>query len=80
MITGYQPAQENTLPLAQTNVSRMEGASSTAGPLVAVQPGSDGMPTRSLVLWGILLAGVLVLALMAWALLRQTRGSAEPLP
>jgi hypothetical protein len=45
---------------------------------VAAQPADDGLPTRSLVLWGILLAGVLALGLMAWALLGQSRQTPPP--
>lgn len=70
LIPGYQALQENTLPLAQADIARMQGGS--AG-LVAAQAISDGVPTRSLVLWGVLLAGALALGLMAWALLKQTR-------
>jgi hypothetical protein len=36
-------------------------------PLIAAQAGSDGVPTRSLVLWVILQLGVLALAVMGAA-------------
>jgi Protein of unknown function (DUF3999) len=80
LIPGYQPMQENTLAAAQADVARIDGAVAAAGPLVAAQPASDGLPSRSLLLWGILLAGTLALALMAWALHRQTRHSPAELP
>ena len=63
----YQVAQENTLPLARAEVP---GASAA---LVAAPPALDTVPTRSLVLWGVLLLGALGLALMAWVLLKQTK-------
>lgn len=80
LVPGYQPGQENTLPLAQTDVAR---ADITAGPpaggaLVPAMAASDGFSTRSAVLWGVLLAGVAVLALMAWLLLRQTKQAGSP--
>jgi len=69
LVPGYRPAQENTLPLAQAEVARAD----IAGALVVATPAGEGMPARSWVLWGVLLAGVGALALMAWLLLRQTR-------
>jgi hypothetical protein len=79
LIPNYQPLQENTLPLAQADVAKAEapgGSGGLAGPLVAGAPQEGGLPTRSLVLWGILLLGVLALAGMAWGLLKQTRKTA----
>jgi hypothetical protein len=74
LIPGYKPSQENTLPQAQLDVARMDvTGGAVAGPLVAAQAGGDGLPTRSLVLWGILLLGVLALAGMAWVLMKQTK-------
>jgi hypothetical protein len=74
LIPGYKASQENTLPQAQLDVARMDiTGGAVPGPLVAAQAGSDGVPTRSLVLWGILLLGVLALAGMAWVLLKQTK-------
>lgn len=67
LIPGYQPGQENTLPL----VGLASPAASSA--LVNAAPASETTPTRSLVLWGVLLAGVLALAVMAWVLLKQNR-------
>jgi hypothetical protein len=72
LIPNYQASQENALPLAQADVAKADG-SGLAGPLVAGSPQGDGLPTRSLVLWGILLLGVLALAGMAWGLLKQTK-------
>jgi hypothetical protein len=76
LIPGYKASQENALPLAKADVSKAEatgGSASLAGPLVAAQPPGDGIPTRTLVLWGILLAGALALGAMAWVLMKQTR-------
>jgi hypothetical protein len=81
LIPGYKPQQENALPVAQADVAKADvtgGSAGAAGPLVAAQPPSEGMPTRSLVLWGVLLVGALALGLMAWVLLRQTRQAAGP--
>ena len=69
LMPGYQNAQENTLPLARTD----EAAAVATGVMVPAQITSDRPSTRSLVLWGVLLAGALVLGLMAWTLLRQTK-------
>lgn len=78
LIPNYQPSQENTLPLARADVSKAEASGSAVpgGPLVPAAPPADGLPTRSLVLWGILLLGVLALAGMAWGLLKQTKKTA----
>jgi hypothetical protein len=74
LVPGYKPAQENTLPQAQLDIAHMDvTGGAVPGPLVAAQAGGDGLPTRSLVLWGILLLGVLALAGMAWVLLKQTK-------
>ncbi len=43
--------------------------------LITALPVSSSPPARSLVLWGVLVAGALALALMAWALLKPARGS-----
>ncbi len=74
LIPNYQASQENALPLAQADVAKADiTGGGLAGPLVAGSPQGDGLPTRSLVLWGILLLGVLALAGMAWGLLKQTK-------
>jgi hypothetical protein len=75
LVPGYQPAQENTLPVALADVARADitGGKPPDGPLVAAAAASDGLSTRSMVLWAVLLAGVGALALMAWALMRQTK-------
>lgn len=77
LVPGYQPAQENTLPVAVADVTRAEftGGKPVGGALVAAAATGDGISTRSLVLWGVLLAGVGALALMAWMLMRQTKPS-----
>ena len=75
LIPGYQPGQENSLPLAQVDVARADlpGGPPAGGALVPAAAPSEGISTRSAVLWGVLLAGVGALAVMAWLLLRQTR-------
>ena len=81
LIPGYKAQQENALPVAQADVSKADitgGSAGAAGPLVAAQPASQGVPTRTLVLWGVLLVGALALGLMAWVLLKQTRQPAKP--
>lgn len=71
LVPGYQPAQENTLPLARIEVA----APGAANAPVSVQAPDLGnkTSTKTMVLWAVLLAGVLALGLMAWALMRQTR-------
>ncbi|AYQ28274.1 MULTISPECIES: DUF3999 domain-containing protein [unclassified Polaromonas] len=76
LIPGYKAAQENALPLAKADVSKADatgGSAGVGGPLVAAQAPGDGIPTRTLVLWGILLLGALALGAMAWVLMKQTR-------
>ena len=79
---GYQSGQENTLPLAQADVARADISAGPAagGPLVQAVAASSGPSLRSAVLWGVLLAGVGALALMAWLLMRQTRQGGQPAP
>ncbi len=77
LMPGYQSGQENTLPAARADIS---AAAVAAGPAAVAQATSNAPPTRSLVLWGVLLAGVVVLGLMAWALMKQGKkpaGTAE---
>ena len=81
LVPGYQPRQEDSLPLARL-ASDAAPASVQPGPAapttVQAPAASEGTPTRTLVLWGVLLAGVLLLGAMAWALVQQTRGSTPP--
>ena len=77
LMPGYQSGQENALPAARVDISI---AAVAAGPAAVAQATSNAPPTRSLVLWGVLLAGVAVLGLMAWALMKQSKkpaGTAE---
>ncbi|WP_010464603.1 DUF3999 domain-containing protein [Acidovorax radicis] len=80
LVPGYQPQQENTLPLALADVARADitGGKPAGGPLVAAAAASDGLSTRSWVLWAVLLAGVGALGLMAWLLMRQTKPASQP--
>ena len=76
LVPGYQPAQENTLPLARTEVAAAGAANVPAS--VQAPDLSNKTSTKTMVLWGVLLAGVLALGLMAWALARQTRKVGAP--
>ena len=69
LMPGYRAAQENALPLAQVD---------SVASLVVTKMSSDVLPTRSLVLWGVLLLGVLALSGMAWILLKQTQKPPQP--
>ncbi|MNV06376.1 hypothetical protein D3C71_967510 [compost metagenome] len=82
LVPGYQPAQENTLPVALADVARADitGGQPADGALVPAAAASGGISTRSAVLWGVLLAGVAALGLMAWLLLRQTRQAGHQAP
>jgi hypothetical protein len=75
LVPGYQPAQENTLPLAVADVARavISGGAPADGLVVTAATAHDGVPMRHWVLWGVLLAGVGALAFMAWLLMRQTQ-------
>lgn len=65
LMPGYQSGQENKLPLAEVEARG-------AGPVVVASgAASDTVPARSLVLWGVLIAGALALGVMAWSLMRQ---------
>ncbi len=82
LVPGYQPAQENHLPVALADVARADitGGKPADGALVPAAVASGGISTRSAVLWGVLLAGVAALGLMAWLLLRQTRQAGTQAP
>jgi hypothetical protein len=68
LMPGYVNGQENTLPLARAESAN---AGLVAAPTQA-QSASNAPSTRSLVLWGVLLLGVILLAVMAWLLMKQT--------
>lgn len=83
LVPGYTPLQENTLPVALAHVARADitGGKPASGALVAAAAASDGLSLRSWVLWGVLLAGVAALGLMAWVLMRQIKQPAgSPAP
>jgi len=82
LVPGYQPAQENQLPVALADVARADitGGQPADGALVPAAAASGGISTRSAVLWGVLLAGVAALGFMAWLLLRQTRQAGHQAP
>ena len=81
LVPGYQPRQEDSLPLARL---ASDGAPASVQPspaaptTVQASAASEGTPTRTLVLWGVLLVGVVLLGAMAWVLARQSRGSTPP--
>jgi hypothetical protein len=82
LVPGYQPAQENQLPVALADVARADitGGQPADGAQVPAAAASGGISTRSAVLWGVLLAGVAALGLMAWLLLRQTKQAGAQAP
>lgn len=82
LVPGYQPQQENSLPVAQVDVARADitGGPLAGGTLVPAAAVSSGVSLRSAVLWGVLVAGVAALALMAWLLLRQTQQAGHQAP
>lgn len=62
--------------LPAATVGRAISATADAGPLARLWPGK--VPGKTAVLWGVLLAGVLLLAAVAWSLLRQLKTPAPP--
>lgn len=70
LIPGYKNDQENSLPLARVVVNTSASANS---PVITAQSPSNTPTTRSLLLWSILFAGVAVLGLMAYVLIKQTK-------
>jgi hypothetical protein len=72
LIPGYRDGGESKLPLAAVDTAVSPNT-------VVVALGSqDGLSTRSIVLWGILLLAALALGVMAWILLRQHRAPGSP--
>lgn len=63
VMPAYQPGQEAHVPLAVVTT--------TAAATFAVTATEDRLPTRTFVLWGVLIAGVMALAAMGWALLKR---------
>ncbi|HMS26466.1 MAG TPA: DUF3999 family protein [Burkholderiaceae bacterium] len=72
LVPGYSSDKENTVPLARfdTKIS-----TSTNLPIANATSISNTPPTRSFLLWGILLLGVTALGLMAYALLKQAKNA-----
>lgn len=70
LIPGYESGVENKLPLVTAAISL--DAAGHATPVIAAAPLSRFPPVRTLVLWGVLVAGALALALMAWVLMKQS--------
>lgn len=68
LLPGYKSAQENSLPLATVDA---------VAALVPAAASRDGIPSRNLALWGVLLAAVLALGAMAWVLLKQNKQAAS---
>jgi hypothetical protein len=62
LMPDYRAAQENSLPLAT-----IDGTAA----LVPATASRDGLPTRSIVLWAVLLLAALALGAMAWVLFKQ---------
>jgi hypothetical protein len=70
LIPGYKNDQENTLPQARVV---MNASASANTPVITAQSPSSSPQTRSLLLWGVLIAGVAALGLMAFVLIKQTK-------
>lgn len=68
------PRKPEDLPVA--SVGPAIAAAADSGPLARLWPGM--VPGKTAVLWGVLLAGVLLLAAVAWSLLRQLKAAPPP--
>jgi Protein of unknown function (DUF3999) len=68
LIPGYQFGDESKLASAKINSDAIITTASTAG---ETEPKSSMPPTKTLMLWGILFAGVLLLAYLAFSLSKQ---------
>jgi hypothetical protein len=69
------PRKVEDLPAAGVGAATIQAAQ--AGPLARVWPGGEA-PTKTTVLWAVLIAGVLMLAAVAWSLLRQLKRTEPP--
>ena len=76
LIPGYQSGQEDGLPLAALVAT---GPAPTPS-ITAVSSPGNMPPTRNLILWGVLLAGVALLGMMAWMLMKQPKTSNATAP
>ena len=70
------PRKVEDLPAATVGAAVIQ-ARAGAGPLDRYWPGGEG-PGKTTVLWAVLLAGVLLLAAVAWSLLRQLKRVEPP--
>jgi hypothetical protein len=82
LIPGYQAGAENNLPLAavggQTHVVNALSVPSNPVPVVQSKSAPAGVPARNWVLWAVLAGGALILALMAWTLMKQMKPTSPP--
>ena len=70
------PRKVEDLPAAKVGAGVIQ-VQADAGPLARVWPGGEG-PNKTTILWAVLLAGVLLLAGVAWSLLRQLKRAEPP--
>ena len=69
LIPGYEPGAQGKLPAA-TLAAAIAGGAPAAAPVATIAPGGQ-RDLRQWALWAVLVAGVLALGGMAWALMRQ---------
>lgn len=74
LIPGYKDGQK----LTASSATLQALASKQAGAVVAATPPEASKPASKGVLWAVLIAGVLVLGGMAWALVRQMKQASTP--
>jgi hypothetical protein len=78
LIPGYVDGSETKLALANVDVTNAVATAPAAPTALATIKEKVGAPSeRSLVLWGVLIAGVLLLGGLAWSMLKQTGKSNE---
>lgn len=70
LIPGYEPGAQGRLPAAILAGAAPAVATPTAAPVATIAPGGQ-RDLRQWTLWAVLVAGVLALGGMAWALMRQ---------
>ncbi|MEZ5629749.1 MAG: DUF3999 family protein, partial [Burkholderiaceae bacterium] len=70
LIPGYEPGAQGRLPEAILAGAAPAVATPTAAPVATIAPGGQ-RDLRQWTLWAVLVAGVLALGGMAWALMRQ---------
>jgi Protein of unknown function (DUF3999) len=76
LIPGYKEGSEGTLALATVDASHViKAPTAPLSPLTAIKEKVGAPSERSLLLWGVLVGGVLLLGIIAWSILKQTATS-----